>query len=585
MIYENYMRVLYVDMTAEKIRIEKREDLMQYLGGVGVAAKLLEENMREDLPVDAPEQPVVFAIGALTYVFPVMTKTVAMFLSPLTGELGESYAGGRLASMLFSAGIDAVVITGKARRPTFLSINSFDVYFRDARSMWGTGSDDDVGRVLRDMEPGSGKRSILRIGPAGENGVAYAAAIVDRYRHFGRLGLGAVLGGKNIKAITVTGTHSIPIRDFPRYIKAYREIYKLCTDTDMMAKYHDAGTPINIEPLNAAGGLPTKNLQLARFEKAAQVSGDAFSEENLVRKMACVGCPVGCIHIGQFRRAFAEHGHEYEVVSVGYDYELIYALGTFLCIETPDEILELIEAVEDVGVDAMSAGVALGWATEALARGLVTEEDTLVPLAFGKKEPYIKALEYIGSAKNEFYKTLGKGARAAAARYGGGEFAMQIAGNEMPGYHTGYGALVGAAIGARHSHLCNGGYSVDQGLKEFDPEAMLDKLQKEEVERCMLNSLVMCLFARKIYDRPRVLEALNSIGWELTDEDLSDIAMRNYKTKLRIKRRLGFTLNDVKLPKRFFETKSLNGMIDEQTALDMLAAYQKRVEALLAQEA
>lgn len=587
MIYKNYIQVLYIDMTTEKISVVKREDLMPYLGGVGVASKLLEENLRDDLSKNDPKQPVIFAIGPMTFTFPVITKTVAMFISPLTGELGESYAGGRFATMMFRAGIDALVITGEAKRPTFLSVNSYDVRFRDARAAWGTDSDRQIGGILRAQESGAGKRSILRIGPAGENQVAYACAIVDRYRHFGRLGLGAVLGAKKIKAITISGSRDMPIQNFGQYIKAFNHIYKKCTDTDMMSKYHDAGTPINIAPLNAAGGLPTKNMQQNRFEKAEQVSGDAFSYNNLVRKMACTGCPVGCIHIGQFRRAFADHGHEYETVSVGYDYELIYALGTFLCIETPDEILELIDAAEEAGVDAMSVGVVLGWATEALANGLVSEEETLVPLEFGKKEPYIKALDYIAKAKNDFYVTLGKGARAASQRYGGEEYAMQVAGNEMAGYHTGYGSLVGAAIGARHSHLCNGGYSIDQSIKgkAFDANAMIDNLEQEEIERCMLNSLVMCLFARKIYDRPTVIMALSSLGYDLTDKDLDDIALRIYKTKLRIKQRLGFNLQQVQLPKRYFTTESLNGMLDEAIAHEMLKEYQRRVEMMLEEDA
>ncbi|MCL1992397.1 MAG: aldehyde:ferredoxin oxidoreductase [Spirochaetes bacterium] len=584
MIYKEYIRVLNIELSTGKIRIDQREDLMQYLGGVGVAAKLLEENVKPSLPPLDPEQPAVFAIGPLTYVYPVMTKTVAMFVSPLTGELGESYAGGRFGTMLFSAGFDAVVLTGKAPRPSFLSIKPDNVGFRDARAVWGGSTGDDVGRILSELEPGSGKRSFIRIGPAGENLVSYACVIVDRYRHFGRLGLGAVLGSKNLKAIAVTGGRSIPVRNFKEYTKAYQEIYKKCVSTDIMAKYHDVGTPINIEPLNALGALPTENMRRGSFEKAADISGEAFSAKNLARKLSCVGCPVGCIHIGQFRRKFAEHGHEYETVLEGYDYELIFALGTFLCISSSDDILELIEAVEEAGLDAMSAGVALGWATEALERGLVSEEETLLPLKFADKEPYIRAIGYIAKPPNDFYRLLGKGVRAASRRYGGEDFAMQIAGNEMAGYHTGYGSLVGAAIGARHSHLCNGGYAFDQEGKGFDPEALLDKLEKEEVERCMLNSLVMCLFARKVYDRPTVLSALNALGWNLSDEDLSDIALRNYKTKLRIKKALGFTLNTVRLPKRFFETESFNGKLDEQVAHDMLAAYQKRVANLLAEE-
>ena len=583
MIYQNYIRVLNIDLAAEKIRIDQREDLLKNLGGVGVASRLLEENMRPQLSPLDPEQPVIFAIGPLTYVFPVMSKTVAMFISPLTGELGESYAGGRFGTILFSAGFDAVVLTGKARRPSFLSIKPDNVVFRDARAVWGGSDEDNVGRILRELEPGGGKRSIIRIGKAGENLVSYAMVIVDSYRHFGRLGLGAVLGSKNLKAITVSGGRSIPIKDHKTYIKTYRDIFKKCVNTDMMAKYHDVGTPINIEPLNTMGALPTENMRQSSFDGASEISGETFSKKNLARKLACVGCPVGCIHIGQFRREFAEHGHEYETVKEAYDYELIFALGTFLCIGKSDDILEMIESVERTGLDAMSTGVALGWATEALEKGIITEEETCVPLKFGEKEPYLCAIDHIAKPVNEFYKLLGMGVRAASRRYGGEDFAMQIAGNEMSGYHTGYGALVGMAVGARHSHLCNGGYSIDQEGSEFDAELMLDKLEKEEIERCMLNSLVMCLFARKIYDRPTVLSALNSLGWNLEDKDLSEIALRNYKTKLRIKKALGFTLNTVRLPKRFFETKSFCGILDEKTAHDMIANYQRRVIALMAE--
>ena len=124
----------------------------------------------------------------------------------------------------------------------------------------------------------------------------------------------------------------------------------------------------------------------------------------------------------------------------------------------------------------------------------------------------------------------------------------------MAGYHTGYGALVGAAVGTRHSHLCNGGYSIDQsGDSEFDGDKLVDKLYKEEVERCMLNSLIICLFARKVYNREKVLKVLNSIGRETTDDELTAIAERIYRTKLRIKKALGYNQKDIKFPKRFFE--------------------------------
>ncbi len=581
MLYENYIRVLYIDLNHDSVRIENREDLKKYLGGVGVASKLLEENLLPDADALDPRQPVIFAIGALSTIFPVVTKTVAMFKSPLTGELGESHAGGRMALTMQMAGYDAIVITGRHERTTYLSINTHDIAFKDARAFKGVNGNE-IGRQIRARESGAGKRSIIRIGPAGENLVSFASVCVDTYRHFGRLGLGAVLGSKNLKAISISGDRSMPIQNHKEYVKAFKMIFEKSTDTELMAKYHDMGTPVNVEPLNAAGALPTLNLQQTRFEGADAISGEAFAENHLIRKVACTGCPVGCIHIGQYRIEF-DKGYEYESVSVGYDYELIFALGSFLGIDKPMDILRLIDKVEEAGLDAMSTGVVLGWATEAYQKGLISEGDTIVPLAFGNAENYLIAIGHLAEPENEFYQVLGKGVQKAAEKYGGQDFAMAIAGNEMPGYHTGYGSLIGAAVGARHSHLCNGGYSADQTNSEFDQEKMVEALYKEEVERCMLNSLTICLFARKVYDRETILMALKSIGWDITDEDLTEISKEIYKTKLRIKKSMGFDVNEIKLPERFFRTESMNGLLDRDMAYEMIAMFDQKAKELLSE--
>jgi len=580
MIYENYIRVLNINLSTRKIRIDHREDLMPYLGGVGVASKLLEETIKPELDALEEAQPIVFAVGACSSIFPVMTKAVAMFRSPLTGELGETYAGGRMALCMFQAGFDAIVITGKASAPIYLSISPNNINFKDARALWG-GDSSGIGQVIREREPGWGKRSIIRIGQAGENCVSYANICVDTYRHFGRLGLGAVFGSKKLKAISIIGGKDIPIKKFGEYFKVYRELYDKCTNTEVMKKYHDIGTPVNIMSLNAAGGLPTRNLIQSSFEHADDLSGETFAEKNLIRKLACTGCPVGCIHIGQYRHEFDYEGYEYEAISVAYDYELIFALGTFLGIKTSDQVLDLIEKVEKYGLDAMSTGVVLGWATESFAKGLITAEDTIVRLEFSNASSYAEAIKYIALCKNEFYKNLGKGAYHAARVYGGEEFAMTLGKNEMPGYHTGYGAVVGASVGARHSHLCNGGYSLDQGLKPFDVEAIVDGLFNEEIERCVLNSLIICLFARKVYDSETVLKALKSIDKELTPDELREIGERIYKTKLRIKKTLGFDQLAVEIPKRFFQTPSMTGTIDRDTAFEMIRRFNEKNLELL----
>jgi aldehyde:ferredoxin oxidoreductase len=581
MFNEKFVRVLTIDLTARLVRIHKREDLFPYLGGVGIASKLLEENMFPELSPLSSMQPIVFANGAASTIFPVITKTVAMFISPLTGELGESYAGGRMALTMLHAGYDAIVITGKAKDPCYISILEKTVEIKDARAFWGMDSDR-VGDYIRQREPFSGKRSIIRIGPAGENLCNYASVNVDTYRHFGRLGLGAVFGSKNLKAMQIAGDRSMPIEDFPKYFKVYSDIYNNVRHTEIMSKYHDAGTSINVEPLSVGGGLPTNNLETASFEGVGEISGDTFAKKNLVRKQACTGCPVGCIHIGQFRREF-DHGYEYEAVSVGYDYELIFSLGSFLGTKTSDEVLQLIEAVEHVGLDAISAGVALGWAAEAYKNGLINLEQTLVPLELGNSANFVKAIHYIANAENRFYTDLGKGVKFASLVYGGYDYGMQIAGNEMAGYHTGYGSLMGTMVGSRHSHLCNGGYSYDQS-KPFDKTKLVDYLFFEEVERGLLNSLIICLFARKVYSRENIIKVLDCVGKPYTNEELDQVARRIYRTKLRIKQKLGFKLSDVKLPKRYFETISMTGQLKEEMAAEILADFTRKCELLMASE-
>ncbi|MCL2270394.1 MAG: hypothetical protein FWC24_03520 [Treponema sp.] len=580
MINENYIKVLYINLTSGKVKVELREDLLEYLGGVGVASKLLLETMNPQADPLDESQPIVFAIGALSSIFPVVTKTVAMFISPVTGELGESYAGGRMAYTMFNAGIDALIITGKARYPSYISIYNNLIDIKDARAFWGLTADR-VGQYIRTVEGGNGKRSIIRIGPAGENLCSIANVNVDSYRHFGRMGLGAVFGSKNLKVIQITGDSIKKTTDHRKYISMYNDIYKRVTTTSIMSKYHDLGTSINVNVLNGIGALPTNNLQQSSFDKAEDISGEHFAVNNLIRKVACVGCPVGCIHIGQMRREF-DKGHEYETISAAYDYELIATLGSYLGISDSDAVIELIDAVEECGLDSVACGVCLAYATECFQKGLITTEQTITELSFGNKDGYLLAIKNMSAKSNEFYSALSDGVYVASGKYGGRDFAISIAKNEMPAYHTGYGAVVGYACGARHSHLCNGGYSYDQTHGKLDKEQFVNDLFEEEMKRCVLNSLIICLFARNVYNNETIIKALDAIGITGYDDDkLNELGKNIYRIKLQIKEKLGFKLLEVQLPKRVFETTAMGEILEESVAREMIAMFDEKNKQLL----
>lgn len=578
-------RVLRVDLSTGTVEVRRRPDLASWLGGAGLGTRLLAEEIDPAADALAPEQPLILAIGPLSAAFPAVTKTAAFFVSPLTGNLGESHAGGRLAMALRFAGYDAMVVVGASRRPVYLSVSSTDVRLRDASPLWGLESEE-TGRILRENEVklGAGKRSILRIGPAGEALVHFASVNVDTYRHFGRLGMGAVMGSKKLKAIVVGGDLSIRLADPKRYSAIYEKVYDLATKSSAMQKYHELGTPQNVLPLNALGGLPTRNLQATSFESAEEISGEAFAKDLLLRKYSCFGCPVGCIHIGLLRQEFAP-GYEYRFTGVSYDYELIYALGSLLGVGNRGDLLGLIEAVEELGLDAMSAGVVLAWLTEARKKGIISDAELGVELEFGDAPKYQIALNSLVRARGPLWDAARKGTAGLAARYGG-EFDLQLAGNEISGYHTGYGTLLGHVVGARHSHLDGAGYSLDQKTPGADPVSFVEPLFAEEKERAMITSLHACLFARKIYgDRALVREALGSLGIERTDEELTELGRATLRLKHRIKQARGFSLDDVRLPHRFFETPSPAGVLDEAKLRAAIATYRDRLAALLAPEA
>ena len=571
--------VLYINLTNETSKVVNRQDLHdKYLGGTGVATMLMHEEFKEGTDALDPESPIVLSIGPLSGIFPCCTKVVAMFRSPLTGEFGESHAGGRLAMAMRFAGYSSIVITGRAKRPVYLSIYNNDIAFKDASSIWGLSSTTDIGKILRNVEPSAGKRSIIRIGTAGENRIRYANVNVDTYRHFGRLGLGAVFGAKNLKAIVVSGDGEIEVPSKSAYSKTYKEIFTNIVETDLMEKYHNLGTTENILPLNELSGLPTRNLQQTFFEYAETISGENFADNYLVRKISCAHCPIGCIHIAMLKTSFGP-SHEYEIKHISYDYELVYALGTNLGVLTPEGVLELIDRCEQYGVDIISMGVVLGWATEmSMQKKFTTEETKGVLLKWGDVKNYLLAIDLIIESPNEFYSALAKGVVFASKKYGGEDFAIQAGGVEIPGYHTGVGNLVGLAVGVRHSHLDNGGYSIDQKAFKDDlsDEDIVDKLIFEDDIRGVLTSLVICLFARGIYTYDAIIEALATIGIERSEEELIELGRDIFMKKYELKRKFGFSLDDVTFPSRFFETASTNGMIDEARVQNVLSMYKKK---------
>lgn len=575
--------VLYVDLTKKRFWVRKRKDLFEDgLGGVSVGVRLLEEECPPQVDPFSPENPIIFVVGPFNGLFPLASKTVALFKSPHTGNLGESHAGGRSSIAIRMAGYGAIVIKGASDAPVYLAVHGDKVFFRDAGAIWGIESCYTVGRILREVEPGSGMRTIMRIGLGGEKLIPFATVVTETYRHFGRLGLGAVFGSKKLKALVISGRRSLPVADRLAYRKLYDVVWKEAVVSSAMKKYHDLGTAENVMPLNELGGLPTRNLLETRFERAREISGERLAEGFLGRRLACAHCPTGCIHIAALREPYEDKPFFYKTTMISYDYEPIYALGAMLGIGNPEGFLKLLDRVETWGLDAMSTGVVLAWATEAFQKGIIGEQETMgLKLSWGDYLTYIKALENLLRQPNDFYRHLAQGVEVVSSVYGGQDYALAFGKNEMPGYHTGPCAVIGYLIGSRHSHLDGAGYSLDQKWpkdKAFTPKEVVEELFKEEAWRQVLSSLVVCFFARGVYKPELVPELLGVLGIKTTTSQLMELGKKVLKSKYKFKLREGFSFEALRIPKRVLETPTPHGWLEEAFLREALRYAKKLYE-------
>ncbi|MBS7617814.1 hypothetical protein KEJ25_04305 [Candidatus Bathyarchaeota archaeon] len=289
--------ILFINLTDGLSWVENRRELVdKCIGGSGLAINLLNELCPDGVDPFAPENPIILASGSFIGLYPACSKTIAMFKSPLTGNLGESHAGGKLGAAIRLAGYEAVVIIGASSKLVWIDIrDNGGVKVNGASSLKKMGG---LNTIMALSESSScGLQSIVAIGPAGENFVYYANVLVDGYNFFGRTGLGAVMGAKNLKAVRITGGGEISVKNLDAYKRVFEKIYEEVVKSGKMRKYHDLGTPQNVLTLNQIKALPTMNFKLGYFDYAEQISGEYFADNLLTRKNTCPLCPIGCKHV------------------------------------------------------------------------------------------------------------------------------------------------------------------------------------------------------------------------------------------------------------------------------------------------
>jgi aldehyde:ferredoxin oxidoreductase len=425
-------RIAFIDLAKKKYYVERLNMSWAklYIGGKGVAARYLLEYLPPNVDPFSPDNLlIVMTCPANGTMAPASPKYPVVTKSPLTGFWLDTHSGGATGAELKYAGFDGIIISGKAEKPTYLYIEDRKIEFRSAEHLWGMRVSE-TRRAIKE-ELGDPQIKVMTIGPAGERLVRFAN-IDSEGRQHGRGGAGAVMGSKNLKAIAVRGSGTVEIalpKEFEKIIEDMREkdIFK-----NPEAEFGIKWGSISLGWFtNEAGALPTRNFQTGHFELWNGIDAIAVSKVR-VKRAACRQCPIGC-----HNWIYMPSGKYAGTLTEGPEYETAGLLGSNLGIGDIGALAKLNYLADELGLDTISLGGVLGWATELYERGIINKEDTEgLELRFGNDDAYVTLTEAIAYRKSSFADLLAEGTKRACEKLGRDSYryAVHVKGLELPAY-------------------------------------------------------------------------------------------------------------------------------------------------------
>ncbi|MBS7647483.1 MAG: aldehyde ferredoxin oxidoreductase family protein [Candidatus Bathyarchaeia archaeon] len=514
-------KLLRVNLTKQKAIAQEydAEIAEKFLGGRGFAIKILWDELKPGIDPLSPENKLVLATGPLTgFALPSSGKLVVASKSPITGGYGDGNIGSYAAVQLRRAGYDAVVIEGKAETPTVLLIDNGLAEFLDAKELWGLNTFEVDERLRSVYGPTAG---ILEIGPAGENLVKFANVICQKGRGGGRIGIGAVMGSKNLKAVVIRGSGELPAAN-PKELKELgAEAYREVLTKPNYAFWKRQGTMMTIEWSQENGVLPTYNFREGTFEDADAIGG--FSMEKI--KSSQRGCPNCNMTCGNAVQDADKKESEL-------DYENVAMLGSNIGIGNLKKVAALSRLADELGLDTISLGNVIGFAMEASEKGLLKEK-----ISWGDYKA-AKALTEDIAYKRGLGAVLAEGVRFAAEKVGGDshKWAMHVKGLEISAYDCHAAPAMALAyatspIGAHHKDAWIISWEVKAGRETYNEEKVDKLIELQRLRGGFFECATVCRlpwvelgFELEWY--PKFLHA--ATGVEMNWNELNTIADRVY---------------------------------------------------------
>ncbi len=605
MLYGFAGKILHVDLSIGQLYVEEpgEEFYRHYLGGSLMGLYYLWKNTSRGSSPLSPENTLTFAVSAPTGL-PVsgQSRCTVTCLSPSSGGVSDSQAGGFWPAELKYSGFDAIVIRGAATEPVYLWVHDGTAELRDASHLWGKLTLD-VDRMLKD-ELGDNKIEIAQIGPAGEKKANFAAIMNMSNRAWGRTGVGAVMGSKRLKAIVLRGNQKVQAADKKGIVALARKGAKLFPESDM-EEFGQLGTADTVMANYGAGGLPTNNWNsgvMPTLEAAEAISGERLYDELLKgaaeRKQdkegrdTCYACIVRCKRVVQSEW----EGHKLMPEYGGPEYETIATFGSYCGVDDLHAITYANQLCNQYGVDTISCGATLSWAMDCFEKGLISpEECDGIELKFGDAKAMITMLEK--TLKREgFGDVLAEGSEKAAERLGKGhEYLMTVKGQEMPAHMPQVKrslAVIYATnpFGADHqSSEHDPMYSPNSyngsddwpGYKVFLSQLGLNKpqrtkvLNEEKIEYALktqynysaMDTMGICQFvygpAWQLFGPQDIVDLLAAAtGWDVSVSDVQAYGRRRLNLMRALNAREGIASDRDTLPQKLFKKALVGGRSD-----------------------
>ncbi len=549
------MKLIRVNMNKKTIRTEDVPQDYAGLGGRGLTSIMVNSEVPPKCDPLGPENKLVFAPGLLSGTSLPNTSRISIGAkSPLTGTIKESNAGGTVGAALGRLGITAIIIEGQAPEGdlSFLRIDEKgDASLLPAQEYKGMRTYPLVEKILESY----GKRtSVLCIGPAGEFRLT-AASIQSSdvegrpCRAAGRGGLGAVMGAKGLKALVVDqrGKNPDPIADpeaFKEAVRAVTEIVK--TDHMNVEIMPRLGTACLVAPVNSMGAFPSYNARKGVFDGWEKISGEAMAE--LIEKRGGKTTHAGCSQcIISCSNEFVDKEGKY--VTGALEYETIWSMGGMTGIADLDTIARLDNLCDNIGLDTMSTGVAVAVAMDAGYK------------EFGDSSAALEMVEEIGKG-TEFGKILGSGP-AAVGKHFNHQRVPVVKGQSIAAYDP--RAMLGNGVtfatspmGADHTAGNVVGEYLGQNLDPLNPEGQVEASRKLQITNAAADCTGLCFMAYVALTTPEAMEALLKAINARTEtqpalEDVLELGIRVLKAEKEFNRKAGFTKEDDRLPRFFYE--------------------------------